>query len=88
MCPNGNDEVAETVYLSVLGDTDGNGVVNSLDVTVLNMKIKNTAELSTKVEVRLACYIENSGIVRAQDVSAITDHVKGTDISKYFANAA
>lgn len=87
-CPTSDSEVAETIYLSVLGDTNGDGSVNALDVSVLTMKMQASADLPENVEFRLACYIENSGVVRAQDVAAITDHIKGTDISKYFANAA
>ncbi|MDE5896555.1 MAG: dockerin type I repeat-containing protein, partial [Clostridia bacterium] len=77
-------EYADVVYLSVLGDVNGDGIINAGDTSVVNAVIMNLAQLSS-LEYRLAAYVSNSGRVSAADASAINAVIIGlTTIGDYF----
>lgn len=60
----------ETIYISVLGDTSGNGVIDAADVVKMNMHITKR-KLLEDLEVRLAAYVTNGGKVAASDISTL-----------------
>ncbi|MDE7158130.1 MAG: hypothetical protein K2N74_00995, partial [Clostridiales bacterium] len=70
----------ETVYLSVLGDVDGNGYIDSFDIATLNLYLFDNSqlpELFQNTYVRLACYIKNEGEISEEDVKILALIIKG-----------
>ncbi len=80
-------DVEETVYLSVLGDLDGNGYSNALDITFLGNIIKgvdaNMQKFNNNVETRLAAYISNTASyyagqprITAVEIPYVSRHIR------------
>ncbi|MDE6273460.1 MAG: dockerin type I repeat-containing protein, partial [Clostridiales bacterium] len=63
------DEI-DTVYLSVLGDANGDGFVNVLDVSMLNGYIAENSAPELE-EFRLAAYVTNIGGITESDASTL-----------------
>lgn len=67
----------ETVYLSVLGDIDGDGWISSSDVADFADIIKDVIDpMTLRIEYRLAAYLCNNGNISEADFSAIKMLVK------------
>ncbi len=78
------DNETDTVYISVLGDINGDGFINAIDTSILNMTIRMESQFEFE-EVRLAAYVFNSGTITASDVAAILAVIKGdAQISDYY----
>ena len=60
----------DTVYISILGDIDGNGVINANDKTVLNAQVTATADFETTAQ-RLAGSLTTNCSVSSNDSSAL-----------------
>ena len=81
---NGN-----TIYLSVLGDLTGDGIVNTMDVTYVNRIINgnvklNTNEIKDKV-IMLSAIIQNKGNLTTADSETLLNYIGGiADLTKYF----
>ena len=77
-------EYADVVYLSVLGDVDGDGVVSASDASAVNSVIIGGLKLDA-LEFRLAAMLSNSGRITAADTAAINAVIIGVaEISDYF----
>ena len=70
-----NGKVEETIYISVIGDIDGDGVHGSGDISALSRAIRGLAALSN-VEYRLAGYLVNTGSSLAGDLATISSFIK------------
>jgi len=74
--------VEETIYLSVLGDLDGDGVANSFDMNVIIgfVKLQNDSiEKLKTVEIMLAGLIQNKGQdPNAADIGTLGLHIQNT----------
>ncbi len=79
----------KTIYLSVLGDLTGDGIVNTMDVTYLNRIISgnvklNTNEIKDKL-IMLSAIIQNKGNLTTADSETLLNYIGGnTDMTKYF----
>lgn len=86
--------VEETIYLSVLGDMDGDGYANAIDVACMGNVIKNVASYMTtfneKTEIRLAGYVNNTtGEIQAADIATVGRHIRGVEnVSSMFYKAS
>ena len=79
----------KTIYLSVLGDLTGDGIVNTMDVTCLNRIISgnvklNTNEIKDKLTM-LSAIIQNKGNLTTADSETLLNYIGGNaDMTKYF----
>ncbi len=78
--------VYDTIYLSVLGDLTGDGVINSADVNYSRRIASNEIDFSKMpLEFQLAGLVENKGKITAIDSEILWNVVtKGFDILNYF----
>lgn len=83
--------VEETIYLSVLGDSNGDGYVNATDIAVFGKVVKKLTyeknKYDSNVEYRLASYVVNQfgTDVAASDITEIANIVRGEyPTSHYF----
>ena len=79
----------KTIYLSVLGDLTGDGIVNTMDVTYLNRIINGDIRLSTsdtkEAVIMLAAIIQNKGNLTTADSETLLNYIGGiADMTKYF----
>ena len=77
-------ECSEIIYLSVLGDMDGDGLINGSDIADISKYIrgKNGAVITDlEVEYRLAGFLNNNGMFSAQDITIIQAILGGTQQS-------
>ena len=80
---------SKTIYLSVLGDLTGDGIVNTMDVTYLNRIISgnvklNTNEIKDKLTM-LSAIIQNKGNLTTADSETLLNYIGGNaDMTKYF----
>lgn len=65
-----DDKEVDRVYLSVLGDVNGDGLVNSSDVSAIARHIQNQV-LITNTECVLAAMIANNGQISTADMSRL-----------------
>ncbi len=80
----GSEVSYDTVYVSVLGDVDGDGLITSADVSMVNSVIVGNVTLES-LEFRLAASVSNSGRIGAADASAINAIIIGlARIEEYF----
>ena len=82
---NGSTKV-DTAQISVLGDIDGNGMINAIDITMINkIAIGETKLSDLDLEFKLASLIDNKGIVTVVDSCILTECMFGTiNINRYF----
>ncbi len=79
----------KTIYLSVLGDLTGDGIVNTMDVTYLNRIISgnvklNTNDIKDKLTM-LSAIIQNKGNLTTADSETLLNYISGiADMEKYF----
>ncbi len=80
---------SKTIYLSVLGDLTGDGIVNTMDVTCLNRIISgnvklNTNEIKDKLTI-LSASIQNKGNLTTADSETLMNYIGGNaDMTKYY----
>ena len=80
---------SKTIYLSVLGDLTGDGIVNTMDVTCLNRIISgnvklNTNDIKDKLTM-LSALIQNKGNLTTADSETLLNYIGGNaDMTKYF----
>ncbi len=59
-----NNNLYDTMYLSILGDVVADGVINTLDVTLINRLSRGEIALSElSLEQQLAAMVDNKGKV-------------------------
>lgn len=76
--------ILETIYVSVLGDLDGNGYIDAEDIANMSFYIMEMIDFNNAEE-RLACYISNMGIVSAEDIASLSFHIMElVPLSSYF----
>ena len=86
---NYNGNTANKIYLSVLGDLTGDGVVNTADITYLNRIVNGNVELATdnikdKLTI-LSASIQNKGNITTADSETLLNYIGGiADLTKYF----
>ncbi len=86
---NCNGNTANKIYLSVLGDLTGDGVVNTADITYLNRIVNGNVELATgnikdKLTI-LSASIQNKGNITTADSETLLNYIGGiADLTKYF----
>ncbi len=86
---NYNGNTANKIYLSVLGDLTGDGVVNTADITYLNRIVNGNVELATgnikdKLTI-LSASIQNKGNITTADSETLWNYIGGiADLTKYF----
>ncbi len=86
---NYNGNTADKIYLSVLGDLTGDGVVNTADITYLNRIVNGNVELATgnikdKLTI-LSASIQNKGNITTADSETLWNYIGGNaDMTKYF----
>ncbi len=86
---NYNGNTADKIYLIVLGDLTGDGIVNTMDVTCLNRIISgnvklNTNEIKDKLTM-LSAIIQNKGNLTTADSETLLNYIGGNaDMTKYF----
>jgi len=79
-----DEDIADVVYVSVLGDLNGDGKVNALDVVPIGDHIKETKVLED-AEKKLAAILRNSGTITASDISALGAVIRGAkDNTSFF----
>ena len=86
---NYNGNTANKIYLSVLGDLTGDGVVNTADITYLNRIVNGNVKLNTndiKDELTiLSASIQNKGNLTTADSETLLNYIGGNaDMTKYF----
>ena len=79
----------KTIYLSVLGDLTGDGIVNTMDVTYLNRIISGNVKLNTNdikdKLIMLSALIQNKGNLTTADSETLLNYIGGNaDLTKYF----
>lgn len=74
-----DEEMADVVYLSVLGDLNGDGLVDSGDVSVVGLACKNSATLDTE-EKRLAALVGNFGYVDSSQIIEMNKIIDGSTV--------
>lgn len=77
------EAMADTVYISVLGDLDGDGAVTAVDVAYIGDYIKEVENLSD-LERKLAAMIRNKGMINAADISSMGLIIRGQKASADF----
>ena len=86
---NYNGNTANKIYLSVLGDLTGDGVVNTADITYLNRIVNgnvvlNTNDIKDKLTI-LSASIQNKGNITTADSETLLNYIGGNaDMTKYF----
>ena len=86
---NYNRNTVNKIYLSVLGDLTGDGVVNTADITYLNRIVNgnvklNTNDIKDKLTM-LSASIQNKGNLTTADSETLLNYIGGiTDLKKYF----
>lgn len=82
--------VEETIYLSVLGDANGDGNVTAVDISFISGLVREVEarveEYDKKPELRLATCVGNEGATGANDISLISLSIKDPSqpVSQYF----
>lgn len=71
-----DEDMADVVYLSVLGDLSGDGYVLSDDIFLISRYISNLTDFSD-AELMLAGLMANDGFISAQDVTILSKIIKG-----------
>ncbi len=86
---NYNGNTANKIYLSVLGDLTGDGIVNTMDVTYINRIINGNIKLNI-IDIRdkltmLSAIIQNKGNLTTADSETLWNYIGGNaDMTKYF----
>ena len=84
---DGSGNATDTVYISVLGDVDGDGHISAIDgsrIYSLILGEKNIEDLTLESE--LAVYISNSGYLSAIDAANLFSVILGeTSIEQYYS---
>ena len=86
---NYNGNTANKIYLTVLGDLTGDGVVNTADITYLNRIVNgnvklNTNDIKDKLTM-LSASIQNKGNLTTADSETLLNYIGGNaDLTKYF----
>lgn len=81
-----DDNLVESIYLSVLGDITGDGKINSTDITYLKqISTKEIDITSLTLEQQLASMIDNRGMISVVDVQILKAYTNyEVDIKLYF----
>ncbi len=81
-----DDNLVESIYLSVLGDITGDGKINSTDITYLKqISTKEIDITSLTLEQQLASMIDNRGMISVVDVQILKAYTNyELDIKLYF----
>lgn len=61
----------ETIYISILGDVNANGTVDTADISKISSHLAKKKLLDT-LEVRLAAYVTNSGKISTKEITQIS----------------
>ena len=72
----GAEDLAQDVKIHLIGDIDGNGLVNMGDISILYAHIKGTKQLSDAYQLLVANI--NGGSLNLGDFSALYAHINGT----------
>ena len=85
-----NNNLYDTMYLSILGDVVADGVINTLDVTLINRLSRGEIALSElSLEQQLAAMVDNKGKVTSTDGKILLNVIGGnTEVDNYFENVA
>ena len=83
-----NNNLYDTMYLSILGDVVADGVINTLDVTLINRLSRGEIALSElSLEQQLAAMVDNKGKVTSTDGKILLNVIGGnTQTESYFEN--
>lgn len=81
-------ELYDTVWISVLGDVTCDGIINTLDITIINRIARGELKLSDlNHEQQLAAMIDNKGNVTSTDGKILFNVIGGiTNLDSYFTN--
>lgn len=67
--------VEDTIYVSMLGDVNGDGAITGADMTIVVNYVKGTNITTlSDLEFFLAALISNSGYVNATDIGEVSEH--------------
>ncbi|MGN1060536.1 MAG: hypothetical protein ACI4QN_02270 [Candidatus Coproplasma sp.] len=78
------EDMADVVYISVLGDLNGDGTITTADITAIGKYIKGVDEFN-EIERKFAGLITNLGYINAIDISSLSMIIKQQDSSSdYF----
>ena len=85
-----NNNLYDTMYLSILGDVVADGVINTLDVTLINRLSRGEIALSDlSIEQQLAAMVDNKGKVTSTDGKILLNVIGGnTQTDSYFESNA
>ncbi len=83
-----NNNLYDTMYLSILGDVVADGVINTLDVTLINRLSRGEIALSElSLEQQLAAMVDNKGKVTSTDGKILLNVIgRNTEVESYFEN--